>query len=153
YGLDLAPPCSLQELIEEILRQKRLQRLRIGSVDPNEFGDSLLELCRRSPEICRHFHIPLQSGSDGVLARMGRPYDTAAYRLLLDKIDSAMPDAFIGTDLIAGFPGETEAEFADTCRLIESLPLADLHVFPYSLPPAPCLLPPASFTYARTTRS
>lgn len=121
--------------MRRILNETELQRLRIGSIDPNEISDSLLELCAGSSRICHHFHIPLQSGSDSVLGRMGRPYGTAAFTALLERVVAAMPDAFIGTDIIAGFPGEDEEEFQSTCRLIELLPLADLHVFPYSRRP------------------
>ncbi len=135
YGLELSPTASLENLIRSILDDTSLQRLRIGSVDPNEFSAELLQLCAGSPRICHHFHIPLQSGSDSVLERMGRPYTTTQYSELLHSIGDSMPDAFIGTDVIAGFPGETEEEFETTCRLIEALPLADLHVFPYSKRP------------------
>jgi threonylcarbamoyladenosine tRNA methylthiotransferase MtaB len=135
YGLDLAPPSSLEALVADILGKTPLERLRIGSVDPNEFGDGLISLCADSAGICRHFHIPLQSGCDSTLQRMGRPYTSRIYRELLDKIITAMPDAFIGSDIIAGFPGESDEEFEATCALIEALPLADLHVFPFSSRP------------------
>lgn len=135
YGLDLTPPDSLEGLIRRILDQTELQRLRIGSLDPNEFSEELISLCSDSPNICHHFHIPLQSGCDSVLQRMGRPYDTAYYCELLGMITKTMPDAFVGSDIIAGFPGETEEEFETTCDTIESLPFADLHIFPYSKRP------------------
>lgn len=135
YGLELTSPVSLEALIRRILVETGLQRLRIGSIDPNEFNDSLLSLCATAPAICHHFHIPLQSGSDSVLRRMGRPYDSAFYRQLLFKIMDAMPNAFIGCDVIAGFPGESDHEFQETRSLIEAMPLADLHVFPYSKRP------------------
>jgi len=135
YGLDLSPPSSLEELIAGILNTTSLQRLRIGSVDPNEFGDRLITLCANSPNICRHFHIPLQSGCDDTLQRMGRPYSRRQCRELLDKITSVMPEAFIGSDIIAGFPGESDGEFEDTCAFVEELPIADLHVFPFSKRP------------------
>ncbi|NVN92760.1 MAG: tRNA (N(6)-L-threonylcarbamoyladenosine(37)-C(2))-methylthiotransferase MtaB [Desulfuromonadales bacterium] len=135
YGLDLSPADSLEGLIRRILDATELPRLRIGSVDPNEFSDSLITLCASSPAICHHFHIPLQSGCDSVLQRMGRPYDSAYFQELMEKIITVMPHAFIGSDIIAGFPGETDQEFEATCSLIEALPLADLHVFPYSKRP------------------
>lgn len=149
YGLDRAPFGSLEGLVRDILDTTTLQRLRIGSVDPNEFSDELIELCATSPRICHHFHIPLQSGSDSVLERMGRPYSAVQFSDLLGRIHGALPHAFIGSDIIAGFPGETDNEFAATCALVEALPFADLHVFPYSRRPRtraadmPGHLPPA----------
>jgi threonylcarbamoyladenosine tRNA methylthiotransferase MtaB len=135
YGLDLSPAESLEGLIRRILEKTNLQRLRIGSVDPNEFSEELISLCASSPAICHHFHIPLQSGCDSVLQRMGRPYNSAFFSELLKKLVNTMPDAFIGSDIIAGFPGETDREFEATCALIEAPPFADLHVFPYSKRP------------------
>lgn len=135
YGLDLSPDDSLEGLIRRILDETDLQRLRIGSVDPNEFSEDLISLCAASPAICHHFHIPLQSGCDSVLQRMGRPYNSVFFSELLTKLVNAMPDSFIGSDVIAGFPGETGQEFETTCALIEALPFADLHVFPYSKRP------------------
>jgi threonylcarbamoyladenosine tRNA methylthiotransferase MtaB len=135
YGLDLSPAGSLVGLIRRILDETDLQRLRIGSVDPNEFSDDLISLCAASPAICHHFHIPLQSGCDSVLQRMGRPYNSAFFSELLKRLVNIIPDAFIGSDIIAGFPGETDREFEATCSLIEALPFADLHVFPYSKRP------------------
>jgi threonylcarbamoyladenosine tRNA methylthiotransferase MtaB len=135
YGLDISSGESLERLVRRILEETPLQRLRIGSLDPNEFGNDMISLFSRSPRICHHFHIPLQSGCDSVLTRMGRPYDSAFFRDLLERVIAAMPDAFIGSDIIAGFPGETDQEFETTCALVEELPLADLHVFPYSLRP------------------
>lgn len=135
YGFDLAGGSSLEGLVRAILKETDLPRLRIGSVDPNEFSDELIAVCADSPRICRHFHIPLQSGCDRVLQTMGRPYSTEQYAELLRKISGALPDTFIGTDIIAGFPGETEGEFLATCRFVETLPLADMHVFPYSRRP------------------
>jgi threonylcarbamoyladenosine tRNA methylthiotransferase MtaB len=135
YGLDLSSRKSLEGLVRRILEETSIWRLRIGSLDPNEIDESLISLCCDSPRICHHFHIPLQSGCDSVLERMGRPYDSAYFRSLLEKIIDVMPDAFIGSDIIAGFPGETNREFEATCALVEELPLADMHVFPYSLRP------------------
>lgn len=135
YGLDLSPTGTLEGLIGRILAETDLPRLRIGSVDPNEFSDSLIALCATSTAICHHFHIPLQSGCDSVLQRMGRPYSSAYFRELLEKIITVMPHAFIGSDVIAGFPGESDQEFETACTLLQALPLADLHVFPYSKRP------------------
>lgn len=135
YGLDLSPVTSLTELVKRIDHERIVPRLRIGSVEPNEVNDDLLDLMSSSKCICPHLHLPLQSGCDTVLERMGRRYSAGFFRDLIAKVTSALPDAFIGADLIAGFPGESEAEFKETLKLLEQLPLSDLHVFPYSSRP------------------
>lgn len=135
YGLDLKPSTSLATLVRQIDAESIVPRLRIGSVEPNEVSDELLTLMATSKNICQHLHLPLQSGSNTVLGRMGRPYTSAVFRNLMTRISAAMPDAFIGGDVIAGFPGETEAEFYETVQMLEDLPFADLHVFPYSSRP------------------
>ena len=135
YGLDLASPTTLTELVRQIDFEQIVPRLRIGSVEPNEVSDELLHLISSSGSICHHLHLPLQSGSDTVLHRMGRHYTSVFFRQLIARISAAMPDAFIGADVIAGFPGETEAEFQETVQLLEELPLSDLHIFPYSSRP------------------
>ena len=135
YGLDLPSPTSLTALVKQIDAEAIVPRLRIGSIEPNEVSEELLTLMSTSNTICPHLHLPLQSGSDAVLNRMGRPYTAELFRDLMIKISVVMPDAFIGADVIAGFPGETEEEFAETVRLLEELPFSDLHVFPYSSRP------------------
>ena len=135
YGLDLPKPMSLTDLVTKLDDLSIVPRLRIGSVEPNEVTDELLNLMARSMSLCPHLHLPLQSGSDAVLERMGRGYSSALFRDLVAKITTAMPDAFIGADVIAGFPGETDAEFNETVQLLEELPFSDLHVFPYSKRP------------------
>lgn len=135
YGLDLPDPSNLTQLIQEIDRRAIVPRLRIGSLEPNEVSDELLQLMAHSTRICPHLHLPLQSGSDSVLQRMGRHYSARYFRELVARIVSALPDAFIGADVIAGFPGESDAEFQETVQLIHDLPFADLHVFPYSSRP------------------
>lgn len=135
YGLDLSSPTSLTGLIRKIEAGRLVQRLRIGSIEPNEVDDDLLALMAGSKSICPHLHLPLQSGSDTVLERMGRHYSADNFRELIAKVAKALPDAFIGADVIAGFPGETDAEFNDTITLLEELPVSDLHVFPYSSRP------------------
>lgn len=135
FGLDLANPESLTGLVRRIDAERLVPRLRIGSVEPNELTDELLSLMATSEIICPHLHLPLQSGSDSVLQRMGRRYTAAFFRDLMAKISTVLPNAFIGADVIAGFPGESEEEFSETLRLIEDLPFSDLHVFPYSSRP------------------
>lgn len=135
YGLDLTPATSLTGLVRQIDEEKLVPRLRIGSVEPNEVTDELLELMAKSEIICPHLHLPLQSGCDSLLSRMGRRYSSVFFRELIAKVTTALPDAFIGADLIAGFPGESKADFNDTVQLLEELPFSDLHVFPYSSRP------------------
>lgn len=135
YGIDLPMSTTLTELVTRIDAGHTVPRLRIGSVEPNEVSEELLNLMASSDSICHHLHLPLQSGSDTVLRRMGRPYTADFFRDLTVQICEAMPDVFIGADVIAGFPGETEAEFEETVQLLEELPFSDLHVFPYSSRP------------------
>lgn len=135
YGLDFPAPTTLTVLVKQIEAEAIMPRLRIGSIEPNEVSEELLSLMAESGSICPHLHLPLQSASDSVLSRMGRSYTAAAFRDLTGRISIAMPDAFIGADVIAGFPGETEEEFYETIRLCEELPFSDLHVFPYSRRP------------------
>ena len=135
YGLDLSPRSSLTALVQLLEDQSAIPRLRLGSIEPNELTDELLALLTNSPRLCHHLHIPLQSGSDSVLQRMGRGYNTSFYANRIVTTAQLLPDAFIAADLIAGFPGETEQEFSETCNFVTSLPLADLHVFPYSIRP------------------
>ncbi|MEI6305691.1 MAG: tRNA (N(6)-L-threonylcarbamoyladenosine(37)-C(2))-methylthiotransferase MtaB [Deltaproteobacteria bacterium] len=135
YGLDLSPPTSLVELVRKIDGETLVPRLRLGSIEPNELGDDLIELMAQSPIICPHLHLPLQSGSNTVLKRMSRHYTADFFRDLLGKISSAIPNVFIGGDLIVGFPRETDQEFRETMRLVEESPFSYLHVFPYSRRP------------------
>jgi threonylcarbamoyladenosine tRNA methylthiotransferase MtaB len=135
YGLDLPRASSLTELVRRIDAENLVPRLRIGSVEPNELTDELLTLMASSNIICPHLHLPLQSGSDTVLQRMGRRYSSGFFRDLVGRISTALPQAFIGADVIAGFPGESDDEFNETLLLIEELPFSDLHVFPYSSRP------------------
>jgi threonylcarbamoyladenosine tRNA methylthiotransferase MtaB len=135
YGLDLVPAETLTSLVQRIADEQLVARLRIGSLEPNEVTNDLLGLMAASDSICPHLHLPLQSGSDSVLQRMGRHYTAKFFRNLLARIRAVLPQAFIGADVIAGFPGESEAEFSETLQLIEDLPFSDLHVFPYSSRP------------------
>ncbi len=125
----------LELLISCILEQTSLQKLRISSVEPMDWSDELIELAASSPRVAKHAHVPMQSGSDAVLRRMHRKYRPWHYREKILKIRAAMPAAAIGADVMVGFPGETEAEFGETRRMIEELPLTYLHVFTYSARP------------------
>ncbi|MDT8441506.1 MAG: tRNA (N(6)-L-threonylcarbamoyladenosine(37)-C(2))-methylthiotransferase MtaB [Desulfuromonadales bacterium] len=135
YGKDLSPPVSLLQLLQSLLEKTGVRRLRLGSIEPTELPDALLDLVANSAAICPHFHVPLQSGDNAVLRRMQRTYDRELFRERIMAIHARLPHAGIGLDVITGFPGETEQEFANTCRLIEGLPVSDLHVFPYSRRP------------------
>lgn len=135
YGLDLQPPTGLLALLKELECCCALSRLRLGSLEPTEIGVELIAYLADSPMICPHLHIPLQSGSDSVLRRMNRTYTCADFAGLVRRVHNALPEAAIGLDVIVGFPGESEAEFAETVAFIEALPVSHLHVFPYSRRP------------------
>jgi threonylcarbamoyladenosine tRNA methylthiotransferase MtaB len=125
----------LVSLICTILDRTSLEKLRISSVEPMDWSDKLIELVASSKRIAKHAHVPMQSGSDAVLRRMHRKYRPWHYREKILKIRAAMPNAAIGADVMVGFPGETDAEFEATRRMIEELPFTYLHVFTYSARP------------------
>ena len=122
---------NLVGLIKRILKETPLPRLRLSSLQPHHITPDLIELWRDS-RLCPHFHLSLQSGSDAVLKRMKRRYTTADYRKAVKLIRDAVPDAAITTDVIVGFPGETEAEFKDTMDFCGEMQFARIHVFPFS---------------------
>ncbi len=124
----------LADLTRRVLELPGLARLRLSSLQPQELSDELLGLWTDS-RLCRHFHLSLQSGSGTVLARMRRHYDPGDYRGALERIRAQLPDAAITTDVIVGFPGETDAEFADTLAFCDAAHFARIHVFPYSRRP------------------
>ncbi len=132
YGRDLLPQISLSSLISTILSETDLERVRLSSIEPREVTDELIELMAAEDRICRHFHIPLQSGDREILNRMNRNYDAEYYESLLNKIKDMIPDAGIGCDVMVGYPGEEDRHFENTYRLIEKIPLTYLHVFAYS---------------------
>ncbi|MDO3379499.1 tRNA (N(6)-L-threonylcarbamoyladenosine(37)-C(2))-methylthiotransferase MtaB [Geoalkalibacter halelectricus] len=135
YGADLSPATSLHELVARIEEETAVRRLRLGSIEPTEIPAALVARMAASQVVCPHFHIPLQSGDDEILKRMNRLYDTAFFRRTIMGIHSRMPEGAIGLDVIVGFPGETEEQFANTCRFVEELPATHLHVFPFSKRP------------------
>ncbi|CAO0821763.1 MiaB/RimO family radical SAM methylthiotransferase [Desulfarculales bacterium] len=132
YGQDLTPPADLLELVIALLAAHPVPRLRLSSLEVSEVNDGLLGLIAKEPRLCDHLHIPLQSGSDRLLQAMGRHYQAAIYAARVRNVAMALPWACLGTDVIVGMPGETDQDFALTEELIVSLPLAYLHVFPYS---------------------
>jgi len=131
WGRDFDPALTLYDLIDGVLENDNLQRLRLSSIEPWDFEPRTLALWQ-SERLCRHLHIPLQAGNDSILHVMGRPITTAGYADLVEKIRAAIPDIALTTDVIAGFPGETEAEFEATCAFIRQIGFAGGHVFTYS---------------------
>jgi threonylcarbamoyladenosine tRNA methylthiotransferase MtaB len=134
-ALSIQRGVRFEDLVRAILERTSLEKLRISSVEPMDWSDELIEMMARSPRIAKHAHVPLQSASDAVLRRMHRKYRPWHYREKITKIRKAMPRGAIGADVMVGFPGETEAEFAETRRMIEELPFTYLHVFTYSARP------------------
>ncbi len=132
YGADLTPPTDLFSIVKTLCDHRAVERLRLSSIEPMEITDQLIALFEHSGVLCRHLHIPLQSGDDGILKHMGRPYDPEFFAHLLEKIWQAAPDMAVGLDVMVGFPGEDEQSFERTLHFIAALPVAYLHVFPYS---------------------
>jgi threonylcarbamoyladenosine tRNA methylthiotransferase MtaB len=132
YGRDLDPPRTLAGLLRACAG--RVARLRLSSIEPLEVEPALEELLAEG-RVCPHLHVPVQSGSDRILAAMNRPYEIRGFRALLERLRRRLPDAALGTDLIAGFPGEREADFEASLRLVQEAPLTHLHVFPFSARP------------------
>ncbi len=123
---------TLSSLVGELLNLDGLARLRLSSVEPNVLSDELLEVLASSPKSAHHFHVPLQSGSNSVLSDMRRKYTVEDYRRVIARVLNSFPGAAIGADIIAGFPGEDERQFEETCQLVSELPITHFHVFPYS---------------------
>ncbi|MEN6401116.1 MAG: tRNA (N(6)-L-threonylcarbamoyladenosine(37)-C(2))-methylthiotransferase MtaB [Armatimonadia bacterium] len=149
YGRDLEDDIDLTGLLLQLAALPEVQRLRLSSIEPCEVTDELISLiagggraldacCEGSsldcaaPKLCRYLHIPLQSGSNTVLQRMRRPYTSESYAALIQRMHDAQAATGLGTDVIVGFPGETDEEFEQTRELLTSLPLSYLHVFTYS---------------------
>ena len=133
YGRDQeGKQANLAQLIGALVEIKGLERLRISSVDPNDFTQELIQILTESSVVCPHFHLPLQSGDDQILQRMKRPYTVDYYRELVDRLRKKDPLAAFTTDVMVGFPGETEEQFQNTVSLIKEISFSDLHVFKYS---------------------
>jgi threonylcarbamoyladenosine tRNA methylthiotransferase MtaB len=132
YGADLRPRTDLASLIRALIDVRGLRWVRLSSVLPAYVTPALFEILTGSSRVAPHFHIPLQSGSDRVLRAMRRPYTARMYRSLVERLQAAIPGLGLGTDVIVGFPGETDADFDDTIGLVRALPFSYLHVFPYS---------------------
>ena len=135
YGKELAKEgkhITLYDAVQAVLSVEGMCRVRLGSLESVEVEPRLLELMANEPRLCKHLHLPLQSGCDKILQAMHRPYDTARFTQLLQQIRAQVPDVAITTDIIVGFPGETEEDFATTLAFAEKCGFAKIHIFPYS---------------------
>lgn len=132
YGKENPDGPTLYDAVKTVLDVPGVQRLRLGSLESVEVEPRLLTLMQEDARFCRHLHLPLQSGCDKVLQAMHRPYTTAKFKTLLADIKTRVPDIAITTDVIVGFPGETEADFETTCKFAESCGFSKVHIFPFS---------------------
>ena len=132
YGKENPDGPTLYDAVKTVLEVPGVQRLRLGSLESVEVEPRLLTLMQEDARFCRHLHLPLQSGCDKTLQAMHRPYTTAKFKTLLADIKTKVPDIAITTDVIAGFPGETEADFETTCKFAESCGFSKMHIFPFS---------------------
>lgn len=132
YGKENPDGPTLYDAVKTVLDVPGVQRLRLGSLESVEVEPRLLTLMQEDARFCRHLHLPLQSGCDKTLQAMHRPYTTAKFKTLLADIKNMVPDIAITTDVIAGFPGETEADFETTCKFAESCGFSKMHIFPFS---------------------
>src|SRR5262245_18944191 len=132
YGQDLNPKIDLTALLELIAEKRLIPRVRLSSLDPREVPDRLLDLIAQSEVVCSHLHICAQAEDDEILHRMRRNYDSADYRDLLQRVRERLPDAALGSDIIVGFPGESESQFEGSLEFFASLSLTYFHVFPFS---------------------
>lgn len=132
YGKENHDGPTLYDAVKTVLEVPGVQRLRLGSLESVEVEPRLLTLMQEDARFCRHLHLPLQSGCDKTLQAMHRPYTTAKFKTLLADIKTRVPDIAITTDVIVGFPGETEADFETTCKFAESCGFSKMHIFPFS---------------------
>ena len=132
YGRDFHDGSTLADAARTVLELDGLQRLRLGSLESIELSEELLTMVRENPKFSHHLHLPLQAGSDYVLKRMNRHYNREEFRKLIENVKNAIPGVAISTDIIVGFPGETEEMFAESLDYIRSLGFSRVHVFPYS---------------------
>lgn len=126
---------GLLDLIQRLERIHGLARIRISSIEPTTIPDALLEYMSTSSKLCRFLHVPVQSGDDGILSAMNRRYTVKEYRVWVERVVQKIPDVCVGTDVLVGFPGETDREFSATYDVVRDLPLAYAHVFSYSARP------------------
>ena len=132
YGRDLSSGDTLTDAAKTVLALPGLRRLRLGSLESIELSPALFHLLRSDERFAKHLHLPLQAGSDAVLRSMNRHYDTAEFARLIERVETEVPGIAVSTDIIVGFPGETEALFAESLAFVEQMNFARMHVFPYS---------------------
>ena len=132
YGVDLKENITLVDMLERIDEVEGIERVRIGSIDPTFFTEGVIERIAKLKKLCPHFHLSLQSGCDATLKRMNRPYSAEYYKKILEDIRKNISDVSITTDIIVGFPGETEEEFNETYRFLSEIKLSKMHIFKYS---------------------
>lgn len=132
YGRDTGGQVTLADAIKSVLRIDGLLRLRLGSLETIEVSEDIIQLMQRESRLCSHLHLPLQAGDDEILKAMNRHYTLEEYRALIVKIRSAIPNVAISTDIILGFPGETETHFQNALAFVESMNFSRMHIFPYS---------------------
>lgn len=132
YGVDLDEPMNLARIIQLIHDTPGLERIRISSVDPHEVTDELIETVAGLPKVCRHLHVPTQAGDDDVLLLMRRRNSVAEFHAMAEQVRHRLPDIALTTDIIVGFPGETDERFENTLQFCEDAQFSKIHVFPYS---------------------
>lgn len=123
---------TLADLCEMLLNETSFERIRLSSIEPTEVDDQLLRLFAENRRMCRHLHLPLQAGDDDVLEAMHRPYNTEQYRQEMARIREAVPDIALSTDLMVGFPGETDEQFENSLRFCDEIAFSSMHLFKYS---------------------
>jgi threonylcarbamoyladenosine tRNA methylthiotransferase MtaB len=132
YGLDFSPPFPLEKLLRQLEDKETPYRIRLSSIEPMDFSGELIRFLSTSKKVCPHLHIPIQSGEDEILRKMNRGYRRSFLSDLIQELLETVRGLSIGTDVIVGFPGETEEKFKETYEFVESLPFSYLHVFPFS---------------------
>ena len=132
YGKNLDEPMTFAQLLTEIEKIEGLKRIRFMTSHPKDLSDELIEVMKNSKKICKHLHLPLQSGSSDILQKMNRRYDKEKYLNLVEKIRTAIPDISLTTDIIVGFPGETEEDFAQTMDVVKKVEYDSAFTFIYS---------------------
>ena len=132
YGVDLEGDWSLVKVLEEINKVEGIERIRIGSIDPTFFSEGVIEKITTLEKMCPHFHLSLQSGCDATLKRMNRHYTAEDYKTVVENLRKYISDVSITTDIIAGFPGESERDFNETYKFLSEIKLSKMHIFKYS---------------------
>ena len=132
YGKDLHDGTSLSTLVAELVKIPDLLRIRLGSIESVELSEELIQIIQNEPKVCRHLHLPIQSGSDSVLKGMNRHYRLPQFKKLIQELREKIPGVALTTDLIVGFPGETEENFKETLETLKEIQFSGIHVFPYS---------------------